>query len=291
METVSPGGAGVARGARASEPRLGPEAITWRLHREIALLAGWAPAILLQLAHPLVAEGVARHSAFLRERHGRGRRLRRTIESMLSLTFGDEEEAGGAAARINAIHDRVHGALAAPGGHFPAGTRYSAHDADLLSWVHVTLMHVFLATYRQFIGELTIDDRDRYCAEAARVEPRLGIPAGRLPRREAEVRSHLDAVLGSGDIAVTDTARALAREILYPPVPWILRPVTALARVVTAALLPSAIRDAYGLPWSSRRARVFEMTGAVSRRVLPLVPAVVRHWPSARRAARRRLDA
>ena len=288
METVSRGGTGVASGARASEPALGPGAITWRLHREIALLLGWTPAILLQLAHPLVAEGVARHSAFLRERRGRARRLRRTIASMLALTFGDEVEAGHAAARINAIHDQVHGVLETPGGHFPAGTRYSAHDADLLSWVHVTLVHVFLATYRRFVGELTPDERDRYCAEAARVEPLLGIPAGRLPRREAEVRSHLDAMLARGDIAVTDTARALAREILHPPVPWIARPLTALSRVITAALLPPAIRDAYGLPWSSRRAHVFEMAGALSRGVLPIVPALVRHWPSARRAARRR---
>ena len=42
------------------------------LQREIVLLA-WGPAILLQFAHPLVARGVADHSAFRAERWGRAR--------------------------------------------------------------------------------------------------------------------------------------------------------------------------------------------------------------------------
>jgi uncharacterized protein (DUF2236 family) len=290
MERFSTADAGVARGPRADaavDPARGPDAVTWRLHREVALLAGWAPAILLQLAHPLIAAGVAQHSAFLRERHGRARRLRRTIESMLALTFGDDAEAGRAAARINAIHDRVRGALDAPGGRFPAGTRYSAHDAELLSWVHVTLAHVFLATYRHLIGELAPDERDRYCAEAARIEPLLGIPLGWLPRTFADLEARFRATLAGSDIAVTETARALAREVLHPPVPLVARPLTALARVFTAALLPPSVRDAYGLPWSEGRARVFRVTGIVSRALLALVPPLVRHWPAARRAARR----
>jgi uncharacterized protein (DUF2236 family) len=291
MDGFSTADAGVARerrgGGAAVERALGLDAVTWRLHREIALLAGWAPAILLQLAHPLVAAGVAQHSAFLRQRHGRMRRLRRTIESMLALTFGDAEEAGRAAARINAIHDRVHGVLEAPGGRFPAGTRYSAHDADLLSWVHVTLVHVFLEAYQHLIGELSPEERDRYCAEAARIEPLLGIPDGRLPRVYADVEARFRATLAGDELAVGDAARALAREILHPPVPIVARPFTALARVLAAAWLPPAIRAAYGLPWSEGRARLFRIAGILSRATLPLVPPLVRHWPSARRAARR----
>ena len=38
--------------------------MAWRIHRERVLLAGWGRAILLQIAHPKVARGVAEHSAF-----------------------------------------------------------------------------------------------------------------------------------------------------------------------------------------------------------------------------------
>src|SRR6266542_5316270 len=86
--------------------------IAWKLHREVVLLAGWGRAILLQLAHPLVAQGVADHSGFSAEGWGRVRRLRRTLAAMLALTFGTPEESAGAAAAINRTHDRVHGRLA-----------------------------------------------------------------------------------------------------------------------------------------------------------------------------------
>jgi uncharacterized protein (DUF2236 family) len=261
--------------------------VTWKLHREVVLLAGWGSAILLQLAHPLVAQGVAEHSAFLREPRGRVRRLRRTLESMLALTFGDEHEAGHAVSRINAIHDRVHGALADPHGRFPAGTHYSAHDPDLLAWVHATLVDTFLETYQRFVADLTDDERDRYCAESTRIEPLLGIPAGRLPRTFEDLRTYMAAKLASGEIVPTDAARTLAREILHPPLPWPVRPLTALSRLLTTGLLPPAIRRAYDLPWSPRRERVLRLVGATSRRTLPFVPGVLRDWPSARRAARR----
>ena len=261
--------------------------MTWKLHREVVLLAGWGSAILLQLAHPLVAQGVAEHSAFLREPRGRLGRLRRTLESMLALTFGDDHEAGRAVARINAIHDRVHGALSDRHGSFPAGAYYSAHDPDLLAWVHATLVDTFLATYHRFVADLTDEERDRYCAESVRIEPLLGIPAGLLPRTYGDLRRYMATKLASGEIVPTDVARTLAREILYPPLPWPARPLTALSRLLTTGLLPPTIRRAYDLKWTPRRERVLWLVGATSRRTLPLLPGFLRDWPAARRASRR----
>src|SRR5499425_2156651 len=150
--------------------------ITRQLHREVVLLAGWGRAILLQLAHPLVAQGVADHSTFAGTRWGRATRLRRTLGAMLALTFGAPEESAAAVRAINHIHDRVHGRLAAEAGPIPAGARYSAHDPALLAWVHATLVDTFLVTYERFVAPLTQEERDRYCVEAAAAAPGLGIP-------------------------------------------------------------------------------------------------------------------
>ena len=136
------------------------DSATWKLHREVVLLAGWGRAILLQIAHPLVAQGVADHSGFAAERWARVGRLKRTIRAMLALTFGTPEESAAAAAGINRIHDRVHGRLPHPAGAFTSGSSYSAHDPALLAWVHVTLVDTFLLTYERFIGPLreALDD-------------------------------------------------------------------------------------------------------------------------------------
>ena len=261
--------------------------IAWRIHRERVLLAGWGRAILLQIAHPMVAQGVADHSAFTMEPWGWLRRLDRTLRSMLALTFGSPVEAAAAAARINGIHDRVHGRLGQAAGGSPAGAAYSAHDPALLTWVHATLVDSFLLAYRLFVGPLDRAAGDRYCAEAAGIEPMLGIPAGRLPRSEAGLREYLDAMLASGAIEVTDTARRLSREILTPPMPRALRPAFWVANLPAVGLLPPQIRAAYGLPWSQRRARALHVLAAVSRRALPLAPRVLRYWADARRAERR----
>src|SRR3712207_4774676 len=171
--------------------------VVWKLNREMVLLLGWGRAILLQLAHPLVAAGVAEHSAFRARPRGRICRFAQTVSAMLALTFGTPEQVARAAAGINAIHDRVHGRLREPAGRFPAGTPYSAHDPALLRWVHATLLDSTLRVYELYVGPLTPEEQDRYCAAASGVAPLLGIPDGYLPASVAELEAYLRAMLAS----------------------------------------------------------------------------------------------
>jgi uncharacterized protein (DUF2236 family) len=265
----------------------GLDRTTWRLHREVVVLAGWGRAILLQLAHPLVAQGVADHSGFARNPRGRVRRLQRTLRAMLALTFGTPDEAAKAAAAINAIHDRVNGRLHEGAGRFPAGAAYSAHDPALLAWVHATLVDTFLLTYERFVAPLSPEERDRYCREAGGAAPLLGIPPHMLPQSTVELSAYIERMESGGEIVVTDTARALGRQILWPGLPWPTAPLLSLARLSTVGLLPPAIREAYGFGWSGRRERALGVVTALVRRGLPLLPSLARHWPAARRAARR----
>jgi len=271
---------------RSNSPDASPGVgtVAWKLQREIIMLLAWGPAILLQLAHPLVARGVADHSAFRTERWGRTRRFHRTLDAMLRLCFGTEEEARAVAARINAIHDYVQGRLPEAAGVFPAGTGYSAHDPALLGWVHATLVDMNVRVYEFYVNPLPLEEKDRYCAEASMIERYLGIPEGRLPRSFGELRRYMEAMLGGEEIAVTDVARALARDIVDPPVPRVARPAVWLMRGVTIGLLPPSIREGYGFAWSSRQEAALRLSAAAVRRLLRLTPSIVRDWPAARGA-------
>ena len=262
----------------------GAGSVAWRLQREIVLLLAWGPAILLQLAHPLVARGVADHSAFRAEPWGRTRRAHRTLDAMLRLSFGTEPEVRAAVARINAIHDRVHGRLREDAGAYPAGTPYSAHDPALLAWVHATLLDMNLRVYELFVGSLSLEDKDRYCVEAGVMEEHLDIPAGRLPRRAGELREYMDAMLANGEISVTDTARTLARAIVYPEAPRVVSPAIWLMRLSIVGLLPPTIRTGYRFSWTSRSEARFHRTTGIVRALLRLTPSALRHWPAARTA-------
>jgi len=256
----------------------------------VTLLLGWGRAILMQFAHPLVARGVAEHSGFRVEAFGGWRRLHRTLGAMLALTFGGDDDTRGAAGRINAIHDRIHGTLSRPEGIFPAGTRYSAHDPALLRWVHATVVDSFLLTHATYVRPLSAAERDAYCAESAGIETLLGMPEGWLPRSEAALGRYVETMLEGGEIRVTDTARELARAVLWPPRSAFAWPALATVRLATLGRLPVALRGEYGFAWDARRAAALGATTAVIRRALPILPSALRHWPAARTAIRRSGD-
>ena len=267
----------------ASVARSGPESVTWKINREIIVLAGWGRAILLQLAHPLVAAGVDDHSSFRGSLTAGLRRLWSTIAAMRSLTFGDEEEAISAAAGINVIHDRVFGRLRDRAGVFPSGQAYSAHDAELLRWVHATLLDSMPMMYDQLIGPLSAEERERYCTEGAVMEPLLDIPDGLLPRNTTELHAYMRDVLGSGQIAVTDSSRALARAMLYPPRWRFLWPVFRPLQLITIGLLPPTLREAYGFEWTARDARALARWSNALRLLRRAIPTFAREWPSSRK--------
>jgi uncharacterized protein (DUF2236 family) len=280
----------IAGETKAAGPSLtGGEAtqVSRKLHREIVLLAGWGRAILLQLAHPLVAQGVADHSGFAQDRWGHVGRLRRTLKAMLALTFGTPEESAAAAEAINRIHDHVHGRLVEATAGFAAGARYSAHDPALLAWVHATLVDTFLLSYERFVTPLTPAERDRYCREAGVAAQLLGIPPQALPCTSADLAGYMERMLASGEIRVTDTARSLAGEVLSLGLPWPGRPLAGLARLPAVGLLPRSIREAYGFEWTRRQERMLRGLAAATRHTLPWLPPILRFWPAARRAARR----
>src|SRR5262245_25628124 len=75
-------------GARAALDRpLGdPSGVAWRVNREAVTMLGGGRALLMQVAHPLVAAGVAAHSRF---QQAPIERLTRTLELMLTIAFAD----------------------------------------------------------------------------------------------------------------------------------------------------------------------------------------------------------
>ena len=253
--------------------------VSQTIHAERVLLLGWGRAMLLQFAHPLVAQGIADHSGFLRSRRGRWGRLRRTLDAMLTLTYGTPEQAAAVARGINTIHDRVNGRAVLPA---PAGaTPYSAHDPALLAWVHVTLVDSFLLAYELYVAPLSPEDKDRYCAESAGIEPMLGIPDGRLPRSTRALTEYMDGMLASGALVVTDSAKRLAAELLTP-VPRVALPLMWVARLPTVGLLPAEIRTAYGYCWSPRCESAMRASGWLIRTLLRVAPSRLRHWRPAR---------
>ena len=259
--------------------------IAQRIHAEKVVLLGWNAAILVQFAHPLVAAGLTDHSTFLTHPERRPQRLSQTLDAMLALTFGDEAAVLGAARRINTIHDGVHGVLPESVGIFPVRTPYSAHDPELLRWVHATMLDVMPRAYELYVGPLSAAERDTYCADASEIAPLLGIPDNYLPDSTRSLERYFYAMFASGAIAVGRQARILAHEILNPILPVALQPLRPLLELPAIGLLPPYVRQAYGLQWPEGDERRLRAVAFLTRALVRITPAVLRQWPLARRAA------
>jgi uncharacterized protein (DUF2236 family) len=260
-----------------------PQSVAWRINAERLVLLGWGRAILLQLAHPLVAAGGADHSSFQRSRYASLRRLHDTVQAALALTFGTPEQAARSAAGINRIHDRVHGRLPAAVGRFQTGTPYSAHDPALLAWVELTLLDSLPLAYELFVGPLSPAEKDAWVREARGSVQMLGLPPDLLPDSFDGLQQTMNERLASGDIVVGETARRLARTVLYPPLGSIAWPWSRLNRLSTIGRLPPSVREGYGLAWTPADERALQRSARVCRAIARHTPRLLRHWRGARR--------
>jgi uncharacterized protein (DUF2236 family) len=229
-----------------------PESVIRRVgNSPLVPLLGGGPAVLLQVAHPLVAAGVVYHSDYKTDLW---QRLLRTLRALYLIVYGSRKEAEMAGKAVRAVHAHVQGRTRERLGPFSAGTPYSASDPDLMLWVHATLVEASLATHRRFLGRLAPDEEEAYYAEMGLVARLFGLPSTALPARLADFREYLDAQLTGSEICVTAPAREVSAVILEAPLPAPLRVLVPAHRLATAALLPQRLRQEYGLRWSRAHA-------------------------------------
>ena len=268
----------VSARARGTDVGLfGPRSMAWRVDGEMAVLAGGTCALLMQLAHPAVAAGVAQHSDFRTDPFAR---LRRTLNASYAVVFGSTAKADAAIRRMNAIHGVVRGTIP------ESGEPYHATDPALLLWVHATLVDTALRVYDRYVTRLSPGEQQAYHAESRQIAIRLGIPPEAVPLTLVELRAEMLGLMESGVVTVSDTARSLAPSVLHPtpfppPIAW------DMAHLISLSVMPEPIRRGYGLSWSARRERGMQRLASLSRAAVPHLPPRLRRVPQAAAAERR----
>ncbi|WP_163511046.1 oxygenase MpaB family protein [Fodinicola acaciae] len=223
----------------------GPDSVTWRVHRDPALILGGLRALFLQALLPAAMRGVAQNSDFRADPWGR---LIRTAEFVGVTTFGTAEAARRAAARVRGIHRRL--TAVDP----DTGVTYRIDEPDLLLWVHCAEVDSYLSVTRRAGLRLSGADADRYVAEQVVSAELVGIDPGHplLPRSVRDLERYFS--WKRGELALTDEAVAAARFLLSPPMPaWVrfgtpAAPAWAGLATLGFALMPRWARRLYALP-------------------------------------------
>jgi uncharacterized protein (DUF2236 family) len=254
----------------------GPDNMGWKVNKESAVLLGGSRAVLMQVAHPLVAMGVSEHSDYMTDPFGRAVR---TFMLGELLTFGSQVKAYQAARTINRKHFTVHGDLPIDAGTFSKGTHYNARDPDLLLWVHATLIDTWILCYMLFVGTLTSTEQEAYYQESKEIAHLLGLIPEKMPNTFGDLQDYIDGMLESDKLMATPQARQIAQQLLFPPAPLLFRPLMHLNLQLTSALLPQQIRNIFGIQWTARRQTVFDMSAKGMRSIIPHLPSTLREMP------------
>ena len=249
-----------------------------RVAGEGVLLLGGGRALILQVAEPGVAAGVARFSSY---REAPWRRLYRTIDVTTRIVFGEGPESAEAAAGLRRVHERIRG-------RDDSGGAYRALDPRLLMWVQATLLDTSVLIYDRYVRRLGDDERAAYYEEMKPVGEAYGIPRRRMPRDWASFREYFEEMVARG-LRVTPATREVADSVLSPELPFPARlparPAVEALRLLTVGTLPGHLRESLGLEWGPLRERLLAASQGTIRRLLPLAPGPLRRFPAARRAA------
>ena len=238
-----------------------------RVNAEPALLFGAGRALLLQLAHPAVAQGVQDHSEFKRNPFAR---LQGTLEAVNAMVFGSQDLAAGVGRRVRWVHD------------FVIGPEYAANDPVNLLWVHATLVDTALRCYEDLVAPLRVADAETYYREMQVVASEFGLSVADQPDTLADFRVWFDETVAA--MRVTDVGRDLASFIVDPTLPLALHvpfaPLLSVQRVFSVGTLPPSLRTQLGFEWTARdEARLQRATRRV-RTVFRATPRVVRTAPT-----------
>lgn len=233
----------------------GPDSMMWRIGRCILpSLLGAGRALLLQVAHPWVTQGVDHHSATRQDPLGRAQR---TFIIVLSMTFGSVEQAFAASRSLHARHSRVQGEMQYPAGEFAQGSRYSANEVNALMWVHATLWETSMRMYELVVEPVSNADKERYYQETKLFAYLFGIPEHALPRTWAEFLAYNESMWVGNQLSVTPAARNLTHSLLNPITPG-LGPLTRWMEMTMAATLPPRLAREFGLVPSEKTAQRFQ---------------------------------
>jgi uncharacterized protein (DUF2236 family) len=251
---------------------VGPESITWQFTSDVRLLLAPLCALLLQVAHPVVAAGVRDYSDFDRRPW---ERLLRTLDYLVLLQYGGHEAAA-VGRTLRELHKRFTGVR-------DDGAPYYALERRAYAWVHATLLETYVRAHAHFGRPMTRDQLERFYREYLGLGRLVGVRAGDLPPTWEGFRDYFEHTVTYelGPNATVDRVLRTARRPAAPPLPtpgvivWrAFRPPVAKATYLGGVgLLGASLRHRLGIPWSRGEEVQFRALGASTRALDPLLPA------------------
>jgi len=249
-----------------SDYAFSPDSELWQVNRYANGLLFGPAAVLLQIAHPRVAQGVADHSDFQNDALGR---LRRTLSSVNRIAFGTVEEAEMMRKRMSSVHGQVRGQTSAG---MAGPRRYSAFEPDLLLWVLATLIDASIQGCEFVWGPLSAERRENFYRDFLYFGTYFGLKENECPADYVEFTGYYADMLAGDLLGAHPLCVEVAATVVNPPHPLRDRLLGKLGNFLPIETVPADIRGRLGLQstrWTRLRMVALRRAAPVAFRVLP----------------------
>jgi uncharacterized protein (DUF2236 family) len=237
-------------------------------------------ALVIGAVHPLLYVGTAEHTE---HRTTPYTRLALTGRLFEAVALGSRGEADRARAFTHRKHATVQGALPEDAGaHHPAGTRYAAHDPQLMFMTMAFTVDSAEVMHDLLVRRLSGTEREDLYQDYVRWGELFGMPREAAPASYPQFRRYFDDYLASDELFLTDEARLvgtyLSGQRVPYPLPLPLNQVVNSMYLLIQGSLPPRIREMYAMPWGRRDEIAFRTLAQAVRtahRTPPLAPRVL----------------
>lgn len=254
----------------------------WQVNREQVLLLAGAKVLLMQIAHPMVAESVYNHSYVFKKPI---LRLHRTLKLTLAMVFGTREEVQKAIAEVERVHRPASGRIEDAIGKYDAGASYNPRNPRQALWVLVTLIEGAVSAYETFVAPLSDSKKQEFIDNSLDFAGRMRIPQTYLPKTYPALLDYMSQAIADEEVIVGEKARKIAPFITRQSIPVVNILSYPLFRM-NVALLPETIREQYDYQLAEWESSLIQRTFALSRMTIPRLPGLIRFVPQYHRAMR-----
>lgn len=241
---------------------LGPQSLVWKYFGDNRMyLIGPRPAVLQNMLSEL-GQGVLDHSVFFSDTAAR---VKRSLPPIFRTVYGADDDNAGI--QVRDFHHGIKGEM-------PDGSRYHALNPETYYWAHATFVEQVLYFADTFVKRLTEAEKEQIYLESKTWYRRYGVSEAAMPATYADFVLYWDRMMNEIVVAhktaqygVGYVTKGFPRPKGVSPFAWkLVAPVfNPMAAFITTGGMPPRARDLLGLPWSSRKEKVYQAFAALWR--------------------------
>lgn len=246
--------------------------LTWQRMNDPRILASGGYALVMQVAHPTVGQGVIDHSDYQARPWNR---LWTSIQFIYEMSYGGPDVAWDCVQRLIQSHKSING--------IHDGKKYSAFEPEAWNWVHASIYDASMLAHDHFTRGLDEWEKAKLLEEWNGVGEAIGIGHEEMAWTTSDFAAYKKAMIDKLEYndtvqQVLDFLLAVSGPSYIPKVIWQAGwgQIGKVLWTSTCGLLEPEMREKLYIEWTNEDQKRFNKLSKISRSLQFTMPVVSR---------------